>query len=150
MSIEEFWNAFLEKKNLDKDTAYFEAFHFELNERLANELLELVLSGQKRATSGSLLGYEIENEPKPQIGDYSVVTDWDGNPRCVIETTDVLVIPFKEITYEICKREGEDENLESWKRGHERFFTADGKEIGYEFSPEMPVIFEDFKVVYHV
>ena len=46
--IESFWSEFLEKKNLDKHTKYVEAFHFELNEKLANELLQLVLNGQKQ------------------------------------------------------------------------------------------------------
>jgi len=148
--IESFWSEFLEKENLDKHTKYVEAFHFELNEKLANELLQLVLNGQKKATAGSLLGYEIEQTILPKIGDYSVITDWEGNPKCVIETIDVAVIPYKDITFDICKREGEDDTLESWRQGHERFFREDGRELGYEFSEDMPVVFEDFKVVYQV
>lgn len=82
------------------------------------------------------------------MGDYSIITDWDGIPRCVIETTAVTILPYKDITFDICKREGEDDSLESWQRGHERFFIEDGKELGYEFSQDMPVVFEDFKVVF--
>jgi uncharacterized protein YhfF len=52
------------------------------------------------------------------------------------------------MTYDICKREGEDDTLESWQKGHRHFFTEEGKELGYVFSESMPVIFEDFKVVY--
>lgn len=148
--IESFWTEFLEKKHLGKNKKYIEAFHFELNEKLANELLHLVLDGQKKATAGSLLGYEIEQNPLPKIGDYSIITDWEGNPKCVIETIDVAVIPYKDITFDICKREGEDDTLESWRQGHERFFREDGSELGYEFSEDMPVVFEDFKVVYQV
>ena len=148
--IESFWSEFLEKKNLDKHTKYVEAFHFELNEKLANELLQLVLNGQKKATASSLLGYEIEQTILPKIGDYSMITDWEGNPKCVIETINVVVIPYKDITFDICKREGEDDTLESWRQGHERFFREEGKELGYEFSEDMPVVFEDFKVVYQV
>lgn len=148
--IESFWSEFLEKKNLDKHTKYVEAFHFELNEKLANELLQLVLNGQKKATASSLLGYEIEQTILPKIGDYSMITDWEGNPKCVIETINVAVIPYKDITFDICKREGEDDTLESWRQGHERFFREEGKALGYEFSEDMPVVFEDFKVVYQV
>lgn len=132
----------------DSSTKYIDCFHFELSEKLANELLALVLSGTKQATASSLLAYEIEGSRIPQIGDYSIVTDWEGNPRCVIETTAVTILPFNEITFDICKREGEDDTLESWQKGHRRFFTEDGKELGYEFSENMPVIFEDFKVVF--
>lgn len=148
MNISEFWKESLKVMNKDESTKYIDCFHFELTEKLANELLQLVLKGQKRATASSLLAYEIDDERIPQVGDYSIVTDWEGTPRCVIETTAVTIIPYKEITFDICKREGEDDSLESWQRGHKRFFTEEGKSIGYEFSEEMPVVFEDFKVVF--
>lgn len=150
MNTNEFWKKFLKDTNQDESTRYIECFHFELTEKLANELLELVLIGTKKATSSSLRAYEIENSRIPQVGDYSIVTDWEGTPRCVIETTEVTILPYKDITFDICKREGEDESLESWQRGHERFFIEEGKATGYEFSEEMPVVFEDFKVVFKV
>lgn len=148
MNINEFWKEFLKATNKDRATEYIDCFHFELTEKLANELLELVLTGQKRATCSSLLAYEVEGSRIPQVGDYSIITDWEGTPRCVIETTAVTILNYKEITFDICSREGEDDCLEAWKRGHEKFFTEDGKALGYEFSQDMPVVFEDFKVVF--
>lgn len=148
MTVDEFWNEFLTETGKDKSVKYIESFHFELTEKLANELLELVLSGQKKATSSSLWSFKVNGERIPEVGDYSIVTDWDGNPRCIIETTAVTRLPFKDMTYDICKREGEDDNLESWQRGHKKYFTEEGKVVGYTFTEEMPVIFEDFKVVY--
>ncbi|WP_234117588.1 ASCH domain-containing protein [Clostridium hydrogenum] len=146
--IDMFWKAFLKKTNRDETTKYLEAFHFELTEKLANELLHLVLDGQKKATASSLCMYEIENESIPEVGDLSIVTDWEGVPRCIIETTNITIIPFSDITYDICKREGEDDTLESWIQGHTNFFREEGKQLGYEFSDDMPVVFEDFEVVY--
>ena len=77
----------------------------------------------------------------------SVITYWDGTPGCVIKTTNVRIIPYREITYDIAKLEGEDDTLESWQRNHKRFFTEEGKELGYTFSEDMPVIFEEFEIV---
>lgn len=148
--IDIFWKDFLIKTNRCETTKYLDVFHFELTEKWANELLRLVLIGQKKATASSLWSYEIEGERVPKVGDLSIVTDWEGVPRCVIETSAVTIIPFSEITYDICKREGEDDTLESWRAGHRRFFKGEGKELGYEFSNDMPVIFEDFEVVYQV
>ncbi len=148
MTVEEFWRDFLRETGRNPDTRYLESFHFDLNEKSANELLELVLSGKKRATASSLLAYEKEGSNAPKVGDLSIVTDWDGIPRCVIETTAVTIYKFRDITFDICKREGEDECLETWREGHTRYFTADGRELGYEFSEDMPVLFEDFEVVY--
>lgn len=148
MTIESFWQAFLRTTGRPPETTYFDCFHFDRNERSANELLALVLSGQKRATASSLYAFLSGEAPKP--GNLSIVTDWDGNPHCVIATKTVQVIPFCEMTFEICSREGEDACLETWQAGHRRFFTQDGKEMGYEFTEDMPVIFEDFEVVYRV
>jgi len=133
---------------MDSSTKYLESFHFDLTEEWANKLLALVLEGKKKATASSLHFYEKTSGRLPQVGDYSIVTDWDGNPCCIIKTTNVTVLPFNEITFDICKREGEDDTLESWQDGHRHFFTEDGKEAGYVFSETMPVVFEDFDVVF--
>ena len=53
-----------------------ECFYLGLTEKLANELLDLVLLGKKRVTASSLLAYEIEGSSIPQVGYYSLVTDW--------------------------------------------------------------------------
>ena len=82
------------------------------------------------------------------MGDLNIVMDWESNPRCVIITTAVSLIPFKDMTYEVCSKEGEDENLDSWRKGHQRFFVAEGKEIGYEFNEDLIVVFEEFEVIY--
>ncbi len=146
--IDEFWKAFLAKTGRSEDTTYVEVFHFELSEKWANELLRLVLIGQKKATASSLYSYECAGEPLPKVGDLSILTDWDGVPRCVIEATAITILPFSEITYDIAKREGEDDTLESWQKGHIHFFKEEGKILGYDFTEDLPVVFEDFKVVY--
>ena len=148
LKVNEFWQRFISACNKDESISYVECFHFDLTEEWANKLLDLVLSGKKKATASSLYAFEPEGGRIPKVGDCSIVTDWDGNPRCVIETTAVTILPFNEITFDICKREGEDDDLESWQQGHRYFFTEDGKAMGYEFSETMPVVFEDFRVVY--
>lgn len=148
MMIEDFWHRFLVEKRLPPDSTYFDCFHFELTEKWAEELLRLVLLGQKKATASSLYAFEKENLRLPEVGDFSIVTNWAGEPKCVIQTSKVRILPFREMTYDICKLEGEDDTLASWQRGHQRFFTEEGKELGYEFTEDMPVVFEEFEVVY--
>lgn len=129
------------------DISNLEKGHFERTEKAANYLLGLVLAGKKRATSSSLWAYEIEGEAVPKVGDRCVITYWDGTPGCVIETTNVRIIPYADMTYEIARLEGEDDTLESWQKTHQQFFTEEGKELGYTFSENMPVVFEEFKVI---
>ena len=143
-----YWAAFLAATGRDPATPCLECFHFDLTQATANGLLDLVLRGVKRATASSLRAYEREGTPPPKPGDLSIVTDWDGRPRCVIATTAVTVLPFRDVTYDLCRREGEDDDLASWQRNHVAFFTAEGRSLGYPFDWDMPVVFEDFEVVY--
>ncbi len=145
--IQEYWNKFLQETSRSADLKYYESFYFAITEPVANALLDLVLQGKKRATSSAVPAYGKEDK-KPEVGSLSIVTDWDGNPRCVIETTAVTTMPFQEITWEMCRLEGEDENLASWQRGHIDFFTRDGEQTGYCFTPDMLVLFEEFEVIY--
>ena len=124
-----------------------ERWHFELTESACNTLLDLVLQGKKRATSSSLAGYQLSGEEPPEEGDLSVITDWDGNPRCVIRTVRVTLIPYRDITFDLARLEGEDDTLDSWRMNHGKFFREEGKELGYEFTEDMTVVFEEFEVV---
>lgn len=146
--IENYWNKFIKDTGQNSDLKYYDVFHFELTEKLANELLELVLSGVKKATSSCLYQFEHEGNRLPKVGDISIVTDFHDTPKCIIETTKVSIIPFKDITFDICKREGEDDSLESWRFNHIKFFKSLEKELGFEFTLELPVVFEEFKLIY--
>ena len=148
MTVQAFWEAFLQETGWPADTPCLESFHFDLTEKWANELLRLVLEGKKRATSSSLTCYELEGARVPAPGDLSIVTDWAGEPHCVIETTQVDILPFRDMTFALCRLEGEDDCLDSWRRSHINFFTAEGHEAGYVFTEDMPVIFEQFRVIY--
>ena len=124
-----------------------EKWHFELTEKACNELLDLVLQGKKRATSSSLASFRAEGTAAPEEGELSVITDWDGHPCCVIRTTKVRVIPYKDIPFGLARLEGEDDTLASWRKNHEAFFREEGKSLGYSFSEDMEVVFEEFEVV---
>ncbi len=124
-----------------------EMWHFAGDENTSNYLLDLVLAGRKRASSSSLEAYRIQDEDIPKVGELSIVTDWNGRPRCVIKTTNVQIIPYRDITFEIAQLEGEDDSLDSWREKHAAFFMREGKELGYEFSEDMGVIFEEFELV---
>lgn len=146
--IESFWQDFLKATNRNPSTTYVDSFHFELSEKWANILLQLVLEGKKQATASSLNAYVIEGSPLPQVGNLNIVTDWNKVPYCVIETTNVRLLPFKDMTYDIAKLEGEDDDLASWQRGHQRFYQEEGAMMGYTFTEDLIVVFEEFKVVY--
>ncbi len=147
-ALESFWQTFLHNTGRGPLLRYASTYHFCSTPDLAHTLLELVLQGKKRATSSSLLAYEMEGDRLPQPGDLNVLTEFDGTPRCVIETTKVTVVPFREMTCALCRLEGEDDTLESWQRSHTKAFTEESREVGFAFTPDMPVVFEEFRLVY--
>lgn len=143
-----FFEKFLLVTGRPLDTKYVESFHFDITESSANELLALTQRGIKRATASSMLAYTKTGDPVPKPGDLSIVTDFHGYPHCVIETRAITVKPFRDISWEMAMREGEDTSLNSWRRNHEKFFMEEGKALGYAFTWDMEVVFEDFVVVY--
>jgi uncharacterized protein YhfF len=126
-----------------------DAWHFCDNESDANELAELVLAGIKRATAGLLWSYEQDGDPIPLVGDLSVVTDWDGEARCVIRTTSVDVIPFGDVSAEFAAIEGEgDGSLGYWREAHTAAFGRELAASGLSLEPDMLVVCQVFDVVF--
>jgi uncharacterized protein YhfF len=149
VTIADFWKRFEADAGSVDPTRFYEAFHFGDNEELANSLADLVLKGTKRATAGSLWSFEHEGKPLPQPGDLSVVTSWSDSPLCVIETIQVNVMPFNEVTAEFAAVEGEgDGSLEFWRQEHSNSFSRECARIGRIFNEVMPVACERFRVVF--
>ena len=146
MTAEQMWAEFASGRGLD-DTPY-EAWAYGGD---ADALARLTLAGKKTATSSALPLYRLEGAPLPEAGDYSVILDSRNQAVCVIRTTRVYTVPFNQVGAEQAFREGEgDRSPAHWRRVHEDFFRAELAEAGLEFSPEMPVVCEEFEVVYPV
>lgn len=130
-------------------TDAYDAWHFCDNRADADELAELVVRGVKRATAAAMWSYEAENEPLPQVGDYSVITDWEGVAHCVIRATSVEIVPFDQVSEEFAAAEGEgDGSLRFWREVHWDAFGREFAELGIELQPDMPVVCQRFEVVF--
>lgn len=143
-AVESYWVYYAEAHNLPKDAPYSGEILFGSNSQMSANLLALVLTGQKKATCSALEAFEIDNEKIPRKGNFYVITDWDGNPRGILTTTDVHILPYKDVTWNMAQKEGEDDCMESWIRNHDEFFEEDSDILGYQFTPDMPVVFEEF------
>ena len=148
-NVEAMWSAYARSVGGVDERRFFEAFQFGDSAALADELGQLVLSGSKRATTGSFWSFEAAGKRLPQPGDLSVVTDGQGTPLCVIETTQVDVMPFDDVSAEFAAVEGEgDGSLSFWRQAHIAYFTRECEGAGRTFSGGMPVSCERFRVVY--
>ncbi len=136
-------------KATESDDKEYTSWHFSNNEESANSLAKLVKDGVKRGTTSLHYWYESEDEELPKKGDLSIITDWNGIAQCIIDIKKVTILPFKEVTEEFAKIEGEgDKSLEYWRRVHIDFFAKELSEIGKEFIEDMLVVLEEFEVVY--
>ena len=143
--LDEFW---MSVRPEGSTTERPEAWAFGATPDVADELLELVLKGTKRATAGALWDYEVEEEPLPVVGLLNIILDGSGAPRALIRITDVAVVPFDEVDAEHARLEGEgDLSLEYWRVVHQRFFT-DHACHNRGFVPDMPVVLERFDVLH--
>ena len=131
------------------EARFYEAFQFGDSAALADELGQLVLSGTKRATTGSVWSFEASGKRPPRPGDLSVVLDGQGAPLCIIETARVDVMPFDEVSAEFAAVEGEgDGSLAFWRQAHIAYFTRECQREGRTFSGGMAVACERFSVVW--
>ena len=125
------------------------AWAFGADPEQADELLALVLDGTKTATASARWEYEAEGEELPRPGDLSIVLDGAGHPRALVRTTSVEVVPFRDVTAEHARAEGEgDLSLAHWREVHERFFTATLAETGREFGEDLLVVCEGLQLLH--
>jgi uncharacterized protein YhfF len=150
-NIERYWYAFL--ASLPANSHYFGktyvAESFGDNPNLADELGQLIVSGIKTGTCSALWEWEAEGNSIPQPGLISIVLDGLGQPICIIETTEVSVSRFNTVDEEFARAEGEgDLSLAYWREAHTKFFSRVLPKIGKQFSEDMPLVCERFKLIY--
>jgi uncharacterized protein YhfF len=127
----------------------YQVWHFSDNEESANKLGGLVRAGIKTATCSLLWSYEVEDQPLPQVNEYIVITNWEGTPLCIIQTTEVEVRDFNKVDAIFAYEEGEgDRSLDYWRQVHWEVFSNECNMIGYRPTPGMPLVCERFRKVY--
>ena len=143
-----FWQEFCEINGVTLETKYL-VWSFGNTSEMADELLQLVLEGKKRATTGLVWDYENDSEPLPTLDDFNIITDGVGAPRAILQSTEVRVLPFNKVGASFAFEEGEgDQSLDYWRQAHWKFFSEVCLEIGKQPALDMPVCCIRFELVY--
>jgi uncharacterized protein YhfF len=111
-----------------------------------DELAQLVIEKKKTATCSAHVLYEVENEPLPTTEDYSIILNSKEEPVAIIKTTDVSIVHMDEVTEEFALAEGEG-SYEEWKEIHDRYFKSELLPRGIEFSEDMLLVCERFRLI---
>lgn len=145
-----FWSRFLATGAVDPSTPMPERVEpFGDSAELADELLELVVKGPKRATAGALVDHELEGAPLPEPGTISIATDGAGRARAVLRTTEVRIGPLGSEDESFAWDEGEgDRTRDWWLAAHHEFFRRYLPTIGVAFDPDMTTVFQRFEMLF--
>ncbi len=146
-SVVKFWQEFCAENPEVNPKEPYQIWFFGNSQKMACELAELVVSGKKHATA-SLVEFN-ENHPAvaPVDAGFSIVTDFEDVPLCVIQTTEIRHLPFDEVDAQFAFDEG-DRTLEDWREGHRRYFTKEAAEYNLKFNEKSLVCCERFKLLY--
>ena len=149
-TVYEMWNSYIESNPEIKNDELPDSHPFHNNEKDANRLAELILSGKKKAGSNLYFWYEEANADLPKIGTKSIVTDFDGKARAIIEIKKVDTIPFNKISIDYAEMDmgTSIEPLKKWKKAHWDFFTKALEQSGEEPTEEMLIVCEWFETIW--
>jgi uncharacterized protein YhfF len=148
-SIQQFRKDFCDQNPQIKFDEPVQVWHFGNSREMARELAGLVISGKKTATASFAEVNKIMPENAPVDYGFSVVTDFDANPMCIIQTVEISHLPFDEVDAEFAFDEGEgDQSLEFWRKVHREYFAKEAKELNLEFHEKSLVCCERFKLLF--
>ena len=148
-SARNLWGDYLDHHTEDAFADTPSVIHFCDNEQDANECAILVKKGIKRATTDSLLGLQYRKEPLPKIGDFIIVTNWEGKAQCIVRITKVTFKPFFSIDEAYARLEGEgDKSLDYWKKVHWDYYTRELEPFGRVPRESMILVCQEFEKVF--
>ncbi len=145
---DEYWNKFIKDTGRNPEDRCAGDLTFEAKGFVGDELISLVLSEKKTAFFTPWASYSIDQEPLPISGELYLVFDRGNTPRCVIEIQSVNVIPFNEVTWSMAQLEGEDQDMQAWRDKKQEYLEEEGHIVGFDFSPDIKLVFQTFKVIY--
>ena len=100
MTAQEMWELYSQKDHI---SAPYDAWAFGDD---SDTLADLVLRGIKTATASAGTLYALDGDELPKVGEYSVILNSRNEAVCVIRTTRVFTVPFRDVDALQAYREG--------------------------------------------
>ncbi|MCR4821538.1 MAG: ASCH domain-containing protein [Treponema sp.] len=149
MTTGQFWKSYLKATNQKEDSAVYSGeLCFEDSGFTGQTQLSLVLSEAKTAVFTPFDSFEINREAIPLAGEVYVVLDSKDEPCAVLEVTNVSVIPFNEIPWDLARRDGENQNLEEWRDKMQEYLEDEADLCGFQVHEDSKIVCEIFHLVY--
>ncbi len=146
-AVEAFWQEYRRARGVAEQP--YDACRMGDSPQFGDELLQLILTGPKRATACLLRDVETGGEMMARVGGHVIVLDGEDRPRAIWRTRTVDVKPLNQIDDAFAWDEGEGERTrEDWLAMHVRYFSRRAKAEGFAFDDSMPAVFERFALVW--
>lgn len=146
----DFWAAFLEQTGTPETTLLTNYTYFGADEAASVRALEELLSGERRAIGHCVPAYLTRKKRMPRAGDYTMVTDFYGNPCCILRTAEVVIAPMPEIPGDLRRAERPDLSPDAWMEEKRREYGALARRLGFHYHDEIPILLELVERVYPV
>ncbi len=149
-TVYEMWDSFTASNPEFKSEAVPDSDSFHNNEYDANRLADLIVNGKKKAGSSLYFWFKEANADLPKIGTKTIVTNFDGKARAIIEITKVDTIPFNKIQKDYAELDMGTtiEPLKKWKKAHWEFFESALGQSGDKPTEEMLVVCQWFDTIW--
>jgi uncharacterized protein YhfF len=150
LSTEKMWQDYLSKNNITDTTLIYDSWYFCDNERDAIDLVNLVLIQKKTATCSLLETYTLEVIKMPHINQYSVITDFYGEAKCIVKTINIDIVAYDKVTAAFAFKEGEgDQSLKYWQDVHWKYFENYLKPFNKTMTEDALLVCEEFELIHH-
>ncbi len=148
-SARELWANFLKGQIVPVRRIQPRVMHFYNSQEESLRSLRNVLDGRKTSYTHCLQVLQLNNEILPRIYDFVVLTDYNGEARCIVKNTSVRLIPWFSATEEMARSDGEDGlSLLEWKSRHWNYFAHELARHGKVPGPSMVVVHQKFDLIY--
>ncbi len=150
-NVDRYWEQFLASlpAGASRPSTYRDTAAFGITWDDAGEIAPLVRNGTKTASGSLLWSNEVDGKPGPRPGELWIVLAGADEPVCIIETTEVRIIPYDEVPKEYAWEGGEgDRTLSDWRRMYWEYIVSECTRIGREPDRKAPLAMERFRVVY--
>lgn len=115
---------------------------------LDKNIIELILNKNKKVFTSSIYTYDSFFKTMPVVDSYTIITH-KSKPVCILKTTKVETVKFKDLNHMNLEGELENKDINSWKKSHIGLFEEECREALRVFNPNVPIVIETFELVYN-
>jgi uncharacterized protein YhfF len=120
-----------------------------LDDPTTEEVIELIIAGDKTGTFTLPWLIERTDQPAPTVGDSIILVDFHGRPRLLVRLTEITEVAFGDISAAHTAIDGSPvRDLAVWKPLHTRYWNGLLAPWQLKVDASMPVLVEKFLLLH--